>query len=160
MPPSAIDQNQSDRPIVSADELRQMTEDCLVGMLQLPFDARSPETPMDPSDLLHASIEIRGAASREFRVICSKSLAQRIAQAMFCAEIDALSAQDVRDALAEVANVIGGNVKSAMNEECQLGLPKVEEESDANQTCSCRQTFECDGRPITIELSEARSIES
>jgi chemotaxis protein CheX len=51
--------------------------------------------------------------------------ARNVAAALLGVDLDDVTPEDVRDALGELANIIGGNVKSLMPEPAALSLPVV-----------------------------------
>ena len=51
---------------------------------------------------------------------------------MFLIDQANLSPQDVTDAVGELTNMIGGNVKSLFGHECGLGFPSVQSEDLLN----------------------------
>jgi chemotaxis protein CheX len=76
---------------------------------------------------LQGSIQIVGAWQGAVVLSCSPEYARAMAAGMFGAEPDTLSAADVNDALGELVNVIGGNLKQLLPSPCHLSLPAVRE---------------------------------
>jgi CheY-specific phosphatase CheX len=76
---------------------------------------------------LQGSIQIAGAWQGAVVLSCSPEYARSMAAGMFGAEPDSLSAADVNDALGELVNVIGGNLKQLLPAPCHLSLPAVRE---------------------------------
>lgn len=89
---------------------------------------------------------------------CSTELARRAAQLMFGRDSAADDPQDVEDAVGELTNIIGGNLKALVsNEGCSLSLPEVTERSDyrmekANSRLLVRQVFASEGEPVVVAL--------
>ena len=73
------------------------------------------------------SIRISGGSEAVVEIETNRHVAQRIASRMFSLEPDKLEEDDLRDALGEVINMIGGNLKGLLSGECDLSLPTVEE---------------------------------
>ena len=76
---------------------------------------------------------------------------------MFGCEPDDLGDEEVLDALGEVANMVGGNVKGMIDADCKLSLPTVAEGSNFRVAVpgSGVQTvlvFDCAGRPFQVKL--------
>lgn len=67
-----------------------------------------------------------------------------------------LSWEQIQDALREITNVTGGNLKTVLPEECQLGIPQTVEmeisgiETTASQTAL--QSFRSAGQPFQVIL--------
>ena len=90
-------------------------------MLNLPVDrqpTRQEQGEPAPVDGVVALVGIAGAWTGTGRIYCSPEFARTVAGALLMTEFSAVDA-DVLDAVAEVANMIIGNLKTAL--EAQLG---------------------------------------
>jgi hypothetical protein len=76
-------------------------------------------------DFLAATIELEGARPLVLLVLADTASAARLASAFFGQPPDELADDDVRDALGEVANMVAGQLKSALSPESDIGLPRV-----------------------------------
>lgn len=85
----------------------------------LPFP--SPKNIIEVS----ASVSVTGAWRGHVVVSCSSTAAKQVAAALLGVDFDDVTGDDVADALGELANIIGGNVKSLLPEPCALSLPHV-----------------------------------
>ncbi|MFO0612811.1 MAG: chemotaxis protein CheX [Polyangiaceae bacterium] len=78
---------------------------------------------------LAACVSVRGAWNGAVVLLCSRSLAETAAAAMFGIAGGKVADADARDALGEMTNIIGGNLKCAVatldEEPGQLSLPFV-----------------------------------
>ena len=72
---------------------------------------------------VHVTGEWRGSVFLE----CGADLAQSAAEAMFGADPGSLSPDEVCDALGELTNMIGGNIKSLLPAPSTLSVPSVAE---------------------------------
>ncbi|HZD39970.1 MAG TPA: chemotaxis protein CheX [Terriglobales bacterium] len=86
---------------------------------------RKPLETRGETRFLMGYVEITGAWLGVLRLDCSFPLARRMAAMMFCFEAEQTTIDDIRDALGEVANTIGGNVKGLLPGPCGLSLPVV-----------------------------------
>ncbi len=75
---------------------------------------------------LLASIRISGEWNAILEVSCCESAAKQIAAAMFATDFDSLTDSEIVDSVAEVANMIGGNIKGTVGGESNLSLPCVD----------------------------------
>lgn len=76
---------------------------------------------------VHAWVEIRGEEPFRTLVMTGRETADRMARALLAlGPQDAVAPDDLRDALGEVANVIGGNIKGLLPQPGSLTLPVVE----------------------------------
>ena len=70
-------------------------------------------------------VGISGAWQGSIVVQCSTEHAVEAAEAMFAAEPGSLAESEVADALGELTNMIGGNIKSLLPEPSHLSIPSV-----------------------------------
>ncbi|MCZ7527730.1 MAG: chemotaxis protein CheX [Acidimicrobiia bacterium] len=102
-------------------------------------------------------MQITGAWEGAVMLDLPEPLARDAAAAMFGMEPDELGDDEVLDALGELANMIGGNVKGMLDADCKLSLPTVAEGKDF-RVCvpgSGVQTalvFDCAGKPFQVQL--------
>ena len=78
---------------------------------------------------LYAQVRISGAEPCTVTVACGEPIARRIAATMLSTPAGDLSADDLHDALGEVANMAAGNVKALLPPGHHLSLPQVSTES-------------------------------
>jgi chemotaxis protein CheX len=76
---------------------------------------------------IRGRVDIDGSWTGSVELSCSLALARRVASAMFCVEEEALDPIDVRDAVGEIVNVVGGNIKSILPPPTSLSIPVVDE---------------------------------
>lgn len=87
---------------------------------------RDPGLPgTETGPLLEARIGIRGDRPTELRVAASEATARCVAAAWFGLDAAECGTQDALDAMAELANVVGGAVKPFLDGDHLLGLPVV-----------------------------------
>lgn len=83
----------------------------------------------DPDDdrvcTVSSSVHIIGGWSGAVSLAMTPDLTLEIASRMFDATAEDLSAEEVDDAVGEMANMIGGNVKSLLGGVAQLSMPTV-----------------------------------
>ena len=72
-----------------------------------------------------ARISMTGAWSGRIVLICSAALARRFAARMALRDEPQVSAADVRDAVGELVNAVGGNLKALLPGPTWLALPRV-----------------------------------
>lgn len=74
-----------------------------------------------------ACVHITGGWQGSVAVVLPSSLADEVAATMFGLGPDELTHDEVLDAVGELANIAGGNVKGTIDEPCDLSLPVVAE---------------------------------
>jgi CheY-specific phosphatase CheX len=87
-------------------------------------------------------------------------LAQRVAAIMFQLGDGLPTLEDMQDALGEITNMTGGNLKALMPGSCYLSLPAVVNGNDyririPTAHVLSRVLFECDGQPAVVSLVAA-----
>jgi chemotaxis protein CheX len=75
-------------------------------------------------EYLLASVSLSGAWTGRVEVGLSRGLARAATAAMMMQPEDALSEADVLDAVREIANMIGGVIKSSLPRPCAMALPE------------------------------------
>jgi chemotaxis protein CheX len=126
-------------------------------LFDLPLNRAGP-APLGPETVVTGCVQIVGSWRGAVMLRCPMSLASTLADQMFRSG-SALSVDDVRDALGELTNVIGGNVKALFPGTCQLSLPAVVVGSDydlgvVDTSAVTTVAFTCDGQPLMVTLCE------
>ncbi|MEM0926248.1 MAG: chemotaxis protein CheX [Planctomycetota bacterium] len=153
MPQSAIDPQvaeSSGQYTITIDCVTEMVNDLFTSMLGMNIDPTPIQANKIRFDDLLASIQITGDQQTSVFIFTSVDVAKSIASAMFGAALDELETSEVFDALGEVVNVIGGNIKGVLNEECALSLPCVGPSEGICPSGVLEVTYQIDGRPLTV----------
>ncbi len=119
--------------------------------------ARRLDVPPAPARLVSGWVQFTGAWEGAVTIECSAEFARRAAATMFGVDPAAASVADTQDAIGELANMTGGNVKSLLPEPCRLSLPTVVEGADYTTRLSGGRlvttvAFDCDGSPLVVRL--------
>jgi CheY-specific phosphatase CheX len=101
--------------------LHDAVRDVLTGLVGGALDEQQSEQ----ETVLSASVTIEGQFDGQLVVRCTETTARRLAAGMFDEDPDELPHADVADALGEVANQVGGVVKTLVPAPSSLGLPVV-----------------------------------
>lgn len=110
--------------LVLEDDLTELTSgvwDAFLGMAAEP--ARPDDA--DGGPFHTASVAISGGWDGSVSLVLPHGLALHAAAAMFGMEPDEIGADEVADAVGELANIIGGNIKGMIDDPCTLSLPMV-----------------------------------
>lgn len=105
-------------------------------------------------------IEIDGAWRGSVTVACSRVLASLAARVFFGLTDDPNTeptATQIEDALAEVTNMTGGNLKAIFPEPCVLSMPQVVSAMDPSRLPGRvigDVAFECSGEPFLVQVRE------
>jgi len=77
-----------------------------------------------------ASVSITGGWSGVVFLQCPYELASELGQAMFKCDASTITAADIQDAMGELINMVGGNVKAQLPGPSSLSLPNVIQGND------------------------------
>ncbi|MCI2238055.1 chemotaxis protein CheX [Paenibacillus sp. TRM 82003] len=105
-----------------------------------------------PAPVLCASVGISGARPGLVTVLVEKGAAASLAAALL-QEDGELTDEDVYDALGEIANIIGGNIKALVPDAGALGLPAIAEAPPlprSNSRCAARMDANWQGHWVTF----------
>ena len=140
------------------EEILEITETTWQSMLGLDISTRALPATMGPvEEHLTGKVEISGAWTGAVLLHGSRQLAAAAADAIFSTEPGSGSEQDSFDAMYELTNIIGGNIKSLLPEPCQLSLPKVEPTTEAHLQIvgmekASELVFDCQGQPLFVSV--------
>ena len=95
----------------------------MLGWQITPNGSHQPNTPGEGN--IAACVQINGAWEGAVVIDCALSMAHQAAGIMFGSDGDSVSDEDVQDTLAELVNMIGGNLKALLRGPCTLSLPTV-----------------------------------
>jgi chemotaxis protein CheX len=106
-----------------------------------------------------ASVSVTGAWMGHVLVSCSDGASRNVAAALLGIEFDEVTDDDVADALGELANIIGGNVKSLLPEPCALSLPHVHVEGASGRYPASTEVCQLSGtwlnECVTVSVLES-----
>ncbi len=98
---------------------------------ELDDDEQSANVPADSQeDLMTGIVQISGGFAGAVHLICARSVVRAAAAQMFSMPESDLGNEDIRDALGELANMVGGNLKTLLPGSEFISLPTVIEGSD------------------------------
>ncbi len=111
---------------IDEQTLQQVVSDVCTGMLGLELEP-TEHFGCDESDALSAVIRISGDWDSLVQVLTPRKTAVAIASNMFAMSEEELSEAEIRDAVGEIVNMVGGNLKGIVEGESALSLPCVGE---------------------------------
>lgn len=114
---------------VSADTIREIVH----VVFEATFAIAVEDAPPDEGSTASVSSSLVGIAGRwdgAVIVDCSPAVAHLLASLMFGVPSDEVDRDQIEDALGELANMVGGNLKALLPGPCTLSLPTVVEGRD------------------------------
>lgn len=102
-------------------------------------------------------VNISGAWEGTVVLDCSEDMAKQAAVVMFEMELDEIGEEEINDAVGELANMLGGNIKSLLPEPCKLSLPVVVQGNGYSTNIPgskslAQATFLCQGQSVQAML--------
>lgn len=139
-------------------QIEEVTESIWDSILGLKVTPAEPDRLSGGDDrFLTACVQITGEWAGAVTLDCPTAFARRAAQIMFESEPDEIELEDLEDALGELANMLGGNIKNLLPGSSQLSLPAVTEGRDYTVSVPGSEMvnhvgFKTEGYPITISV--------
>lgn len=138
-------------------------QETLAGIVAFAWEMFTHESPIAcsadaPADGMSATISIGGPWTATLEVIVTQELARTFAATLLGGSPADLPGEDVDDALGELANVVGGNIKGLLDDggNATLSLPVVSRVrpsvTGGQLTVSC--AFDCGGQTMYWGLFE------
>lgn len=148
-------------------ELTEITERVWTSLLEAPLLPRQPGQPGPAAGTrtITGCVQITGAWEGAVTVHCSLQLAKALTAAMFMVDPEDTTPEEISDALGELANMVGGNVKALLPEPCRISLPAVADGMDYRLSVPGARpvtavTWTCSGEPLMVRLLERRTAQS
>jgi chemotaxis protein CheX len=141
---------------VNAEMLTQTVEAVFLNMMSL--EVSPSGTPWAPShDQLTSAVHLSGVWNGALLFECDRRQACQFAGRFLSMETPEAVTDDVRDVLGELANMLGGNMKSALATGLSLSMPSVTDGSDYGlRVCGSevqdRLAFQCADGPFWVTL--------
>ena len=107
---------------VARADLIQLVQSAWVSLLEWDIEEHAP--PENTDEFFIGTVAITGAWTGKVLLRCHPALARSLAAAIFGAPEDEVTLDVIQDALGELTNIVGGNLKSLIGK-CLLGLPMV-----------------------------------
>ena len=142
-----------------------MTDDEVLGITRdvwESFTGRTVEPPDDQlrpdgGDVTVGCVTVTGEWQGSVLLACPAQLARMAASAMFDLPAEQLDDVRVADALGELTNMIGGNIKSLIPGPSRLSMPTVTVGASSTEPIPdaallSRVSLACEGRPLTVSV--------
>jgi chemotaxis protein CheX len=105
-----------------------------------------------------ANIQISGEWQGIVALKIEHHLAKQLAAKMFSMEEEQITDDEINEAVSEMVNIIGGNLKSLLPQPNQLSLPMVDMKGTGIQYPFTKQlsqsVFDCDGKIFEITIHQ------
>jgi chemotaxis protein CheX len=147
--------------IVGEEQICTLTN--LVFETMLKTDVKRVDTPgtLGGGKYVAAKVDVIGSWNGSVTGGCTHTHARRTAGKMFDMPAESITMDELRDAVGEVANILGGNVKTLIAGKARLSLPSVAEVDDksvfeASERDRMNVWFESEGERFVVQLLATR----
>ena len=110
------------------------------------------------SNTVSGSVQITGEWNGSIMLTLSSSLVNLLTETLFSLETGKASIEDKKDAVGELVNMIGGNIKALLPQPSRLSVPLLALEGHALYFPSTKMVahcqFECAKKPFALSLYE------
>ncbi|GJL80113.1 MAG: hypothetical protein NPINA01_31020 [Nitrospinaceae bacterium] len=111
-------------------------------------------------DSVTANVQISGNWQGVVTLKIEMDLAHQLAEKMFSLEKGKATPDEINDAVAEMINMIGGNLKSLLPQPCQLSLPIIDLKGALFEFPFTEQlsevVFECQGKKFMVSIHQVK----
>jgi chemotaxis protein CheX len=136
------------------EDIRVVTDDVWTSFLATYGPLEWSTVPLDEAELVQASVAIRGDWTGTVTLEMAPGTAATAARTML--HLESVEDADVTDALGELVNMIGGNIKSLLPSGSTLGLPIVSHAPVFPATAAITEHYRVElawaGTPIRIRV--------
>jgi len=144
--------------IVGEERVQEFVSEVWSSMLGMEVQPSMEEITMGGGEkFLTACIQITGDWEGSVTVDCIGSLATLAAAAMFETAPEETEMEDIQDAMGELANMLGGNIKTLLPGKCSLSLPSVTSGTDYSvnvpgSVIETRATMTSSEKPVIVTV--------
>jgi chemotaxis protein CheX len=144
-------------PIASDEQVVGITQDVWGSFTGKAVEAAPGGADVDGGEVAVGRVAVTGDWRGWVLLACPTRLARTAAAAMFDRPAEALGDDEVADALGELTNMIGGNIKSLLPGPSRLSMPAVTVGASAAEpppdaVLLTTVALACDGLPLTVSI--------
>ena len=139
--------------------MREVAESVLQQMFGLEVGSSDSMPSLEGEACIVARVVIsRDSEERLVEVISPQGTAELIAEAMFEIPRGELNADEIHDAMGEIANMIGGSVKGAQDGDSVLSIPAVTVDPVVSNDELNEIKFSVSGQPMIVHWGTCRPL--
>ncbi|MEZ6233916.1 MAG: chemotaxis protein CheX [Phycisphaerales bacterium] len=145
---------------MSEDEIRQLAQTVWETTLGIPLTPQDTPSFASGTRMVVACVQITGAWGGAVFLHVPEPAARAAAAGMFQCEQRSVRVQDMQEAVAELGNMVAGNIKALLPEPSCLSLPTVVEGGDFSSRIPGsrlvhRVVLSADGQDIAVTVVES-----
>lgn len=146
--------------VMGASEVVEVTRSVWSSLLGDEQELGSVDADHSAEQFVTGCVTVSGGWNGAISIGCTSRLARRVTAAMFELESDSASPAEVADAIGEIANMIGGNIKALMPGPSQLSLPAVTDRESGilvpGGELVVNESFEWGGERLRVQVLQRR----
>lgn len=144
---------------IRQEDLLAVNEQIWSTMLGIPLVSMEIAEPPPSGDCMGACVQLVGAWQGAVLLDCSVPLAQRAARRFLGREQEAVTLEEIRDTVGELANMAAGGVKALLPQPTHISLPSVADGRDYDLTVRRGKVvlqcpFQSEGERLLVSLVE------
>jgi len=143
---------------VSSIGLERVVRTIWATQLELVLDEaelQQVESLLAERDEVAITVQLSGGFTGVLVQRCSRSVSLLAATAAFAAANNDLEANDLRDALSELAHMTAGNLKALLPEQCEVSLPTTIDHDQRAGEIVASAGFTLGGEPLLVTLERS-----
>ena len=142
---------------MTGEEILGITRDVWESFTGRAVEVADGQPRLDGGDVIVGCVTVSGEWRGSVLLACPARLARMAASAMFDRPADALDDQEVADALGELTNMVGGNIKSLIPGPSRLSMPAVTVGASPavkppRAVLVATVSLACEGLPLTVSV--------
>ena len=116
-----------DASVVTPEQITEIAQEVWESFLTMSLlpHPLGPDAPALEGQTITGCVHVSGEWTGSVFLSCDLEVAAGAAEAMFAADPGSLSADEVSDAVGELTNMVGGNVKSLLPAPSRLSVPTI-----------------------------------
>ncbi len=141
---------------LSGDDLGRVVRIIWSTQLGLELEDADPgvlEQKLSNQEAITVGVRFSGGFTGVLVQRCSEQASVMAAHAAFATTEDDLASTDVRDVLAELANVTAGNLKTILPAQSEFSFPAAMASDEVTGSLVAEAAFELDGEPLIVRLT-------
>jgi chemotaxis protein CheX len=147
----------------SSEDIFSIAQNVLDTMVKVESFMQADEPSGDDFGHVTGCIQISGGWQGAVLLQTTDGFARNVASRMLCIDLEDLTGADIEDAMAELTNMIGGNIKSQVPGPSYLSLPTVTTGEDFAVSLPHTHpvndvTLQVDCEPMRIVLCESEPL--
>lgn len=144
---------------VRDDDIREVTTSVWSTVSELALTPCEVILPDARAAVMAGCVHVTGAFTGAVALLCSDGLARRVAAGIFDVDRALVTLAQTQDALGELVNMTGGNIKALLPEPSALSLPAVAQGTEFTARVPgshlvARVGFECEGELLVVTVHE------